>query len=107
MTNFKELLKKHEIVLVDFYAEWCAPCRMMTPILNELKQAVGDRIEIVKINIDLPNNHELTSSYNIRAVPTMMLFRDGKAVWQHSGIVSLADLRELIRKHSTVAEKCL
>lgn len=99
MENFKELIKGDKPVLVDFYAQWCAPCKMMTPILENLKQAMGDKVGIIKVDIDSPQNHESTVLYQIRSVPTLILFKNGKIIWRHSGVISTEDIREVVQKN--------
>jgi thioredoxin 1 len=77
--NFNELINGQTPVLVDFSAEWCGPCKMMAPVLSQLKDKMDDKLRILKIDVD--NNRELASKYNIRSVPTLMLFQDGKTKW--------------------------
>lgn len=96
-SSFQEILQSHEYVLIDFHAEWCGPCKMMKPILSELKHKVGDKVRIVKIDVD--KNQELSQKYQIRGVPTLMLFRNGKQVWQQSGVLSADALQKVIQEH--------
>lgn len=84
MAQFKDILKSNNLVLVDFYADWCAPCRMMPPILKEVKSTLGDRIKIIKIDVD--KNPQISAAYNIRSIPTIILFKEGKAIWTNTGV---------------------
>lgn len=97
MNNFTEIIKQSKPVLVDFYAAWCGPCKMMNPILKEVKDAVGTSAVILKINID--NNQNLAAQYQVRGVPTLLLFKEGKQVWRQSGVVEKNSLIDLIQKH--------
>lgn len=85
-------------VLVDFYADWCGPCKMLAPILQQVKDDLGDRLKIVKIDVD--KNQKLATKYNVRGVPTMMLFKNGKQLWRQSGVLQKNDILEVIREHS-------
>lgn len=88
--TFSELIRSEKPVLVDFSAEWCGPCRMLAPILEDVKQRVGDRALIYKLDID--RNPLIASSYQVMAVPTLIIFRDGKPVWRRSGVLSAAEI---------------
>jgi len=88
--NFKELTQSHPLVLVDFFAEWCGPCKMVPPILDEVKKTLGTKIKIVKIDVD--KNPSVSGSFQIRSIPTMVLFRNGSPVWRQSGVVPANEL---------------
>ena len=98
MEKFEDLIKLPMPVLVDFFAEWCGPCKAMKPVLEEVKQNVGDKARIVKIDVD--QHEELATKYRIQAVPTFIVFKKGEAVWRHSGVISGKDLKAVIEQNS-------
>ena len=98
--SFSNIIKGRTPVLVDFSAEWCAPCRMMAPVLKQLKDKVGPGIRIIKVDID--KNNQLASLYNIRSVPTLMLFRDGSLLWSGSGIMTTDYLENVISNNCNI-----
>lgn len=93
-TRFQELIEGNTPVLVDFYTDWCAPCKMMPPILKELKSKMGERITIIKI--DAEKNADAAIRYQVRGVPTLMLFQNGNVLWQQAGVVQAAQLQQII-----------
>ena len=95
--TFGEILRTEELVLVDFTATWCGPCKMMAPILDELKSAVGSKVLILKIDVD--KNPQASTAYNIKGVPTLILFKKGKIVWRQSGVVPSNVLKQIIEQH--------
>ena len=98
MENFNDIIKSDKLTLVDFFATWCGPCKMMHPILEQLKEEKGDSIRILKIDVD--DNEDLSMQYNIQSVPTLMLFKSGEIVWRQSGAKSLNELKSLIAQFS-------
>jgi thioredoxin 1 len=95
--KFQEIINQDKPVLVDFYATWCGPCKMMSPILEELKHLVGDRAVILKIDVD--KNQQVASVYQVRGVPTLIIFKKGKIVWRRSGVMAAKDLVALLDQH--------
>ena len=97
MDNFNEIINGDQLTLVDFYATWCGPCKMMHPVLVQLKDELGDSIRIIKIDVD--KNESLSMTHRIQSVPTLMLFRKGEVLWRQSGALSLNDLKSIIAQH--------
>lgn len=96
-SKFSEIVKDTKPVLVDFYADWCGPCQVLAPILEEVKSDLGDKVKIIKIDVD--KNQALATNFHVRGVPTLILFKEGEQVWRQSGLVSKRDLTELIESH--------
>ncbi|WP_420601123.1 thioredoxin [Flagellimonas sp.] len=96
-TSFTKLIKSKPRVLVDFYADWCGPCKVLAPILSQVKEELGDQIRIAKIDVD--KNPKIAGKYQVRGVPTMLLFKDGKQVWRQSGVVQKNELVNIINSH--------
>lgn len=95
-SKFQELIKGDTPVLIDFYADWCAPCKMMPPILKELKKAMGDRINIIKI--DTEKNPDVAIRYQVRGIPNLVLIHKGQVIWQQPGVIRMPHLQQMIEK---------
>lgn len=93
--NFSTLINTKRAVLVDFYADWCGPCKMLAPILKEVKKDLEDGIKIIKIDVD--KNQHLAAKYQVRGVPTMILFKNGEQVWRQSGVLQKNDIINVIK----------
>lgn len=94
MEKFNEMINGEQLTLVDFFATWCGPCKMMHPILEQLKEKMGDDIRILKVDVD--KNEALSMQYRIQSVPTLILFKKGEMLWRQSGAMSLNDLMQKI-----------
>ncbi|SEK92753.1 thioredoxin [Maribacter orientalis] len=94
-SSFSEIIKGETPVLVDFFADWCGPCKSLAPILKDVKSDLGDSIKVIKIDVD--KNQALATQYQVRGVPTMILFKNGKQVWRQSGVVPKHDLLQIIK----------
>ena len=94
MEKFNEMINGEQLTLVDFFATWCGPCKMMHPNLEQLKEKMGDDIRILKVDVD--KNEALSMQYRIQSVPTLMLFKKGEMLWRQSGAMSLNDLMQKI-----------
>ena len=96
--TFNELIQSNKPVLVDFFAEWCGPCKVMAPILKEVKLEIGDAVSILKVDVD--KNPQAAAAYQVQGVPTLILFREGKVLWRQSGVVPKNGLVGVIQKFS-------
>ena len=94
--TFNEIINSDKPVLVDFFAEWCGPCKMMAPILKDVKKEVGDAVTIIKVDVD--KSPQAAQEYQVQGVPTLILFKNGKLLWRQSGVVPKAGLVGVIKK---------
>ena len=97
MSSFRELINSDKPVLVDFYAEWCGPCKTMSPVLEELKEELGDKARIIKVDVD--RNTKAAVYYGVRGVPTFMLFKNGDVLWREAGVIPKHELLDVINRH--------
>ncbi len=96
-SNFKTIVNSKDVVLVDFFGTWCGPCQALMPILKDVKDELGDALKIVKIDID--KNRELATQYQVRSVPTMILFKEGQPKWRQSGVLQKRAIIDVINTH--------
>jgi len=96
-SSFKDIVNSEDVVLVDFFGTWCGPCQALMPILKDVKDELGEAIKIVKIDID--KNQSLAVKYQVRSVPTMILFKDGEPKWRQSGVLQKKDIIHVIETH--------
>lgn len=94
MHKFNDIINSANPVLVDFFATWCGPCQMLSPVLKQVKDNLGDRITIIKIDVD--KNQELAKKHQVRGVPTMMFFQEGKQLWRQSGVLTKEEIIKII-----------
>jgi len=96
--NFNDIINTDQLVLVDFYADWCGPCKMLAPILKQVKHELKDAIKIIKIDVD--KNNVIASKYQVRGVPTMLLFKNGSQLWRQSGVLQKNDIIATIKQYT-------
>ena len=95
--SFNILINSDQTVLVDFFATWCGPCKLLAPILKQVKDELGDSIKIIKVDVD--KNQPLAAKYQVRGVPTLLLFKNGKQLWRQSGVLQKNELVSIINQH--------
>ena len=96
MTNFEQTISQSKPTLVDFYARWCGPCQMQAPIIDKIKADYGDKLNVLKVDVE--HDRELATVYRVSAIPTLVLFKDGRTVWRASGLRSAADIDSKIKE---------
>ncbi|GAA3561585.1 thioredoxin [Snuella lapsa] len=97
-SSFETIINSNQPVLIDFFADWCEPCKMLAPILKQVKDELGTSVKIIKIDVD--KNQALATKYQVRGVPTMLLFKNGQQLWRQSGVLQKNDIIAIIRSHS-------
>lgn len=97
-SNFNTIINSETPVLIDFFADWCGPCKMLAPILKQVKEDLGEDIKIIKIDVD--ENQLLASKYQVRGVPTMLLFKSGKQVWRQSGVLQKDQIVSVVKQYT-------
>ena len=95
MGTFQEIIKSDHPVLVDFHADWCAPCKTMNPILKNIKKELGDKLKIIKINVD--NNQQVANRFQVKGIPTFILFQNSEIKWRQSGVLSETKFLEILK----------
>lgn len=98
MAQFKDIINENKPVLIDFYADWCQPCKMVTPILQNVKKELGDKVKIIKINVD--SNPEISAKYGIKSIPTLMLFKNGQLRYNQAGVLPAEEIKKIIFANS-------
>ena len=96
--TFQEIIQSEKPVLIDFFAEWCGPCKMLAPVLKDVKNTLGEKVQIVKIDVD--KNQTLAGQYQIRSVPTLMIAKKGKILWKESGMLTKGQLVQLLEQYA-------
>lgn len=96
--KFNEIIKSKTPVLIDFFADWCGPCKALAPILKEVKEELGDEVKIIKIDVD--KNEQLAAKYQVRGVPTMIVFQNGEQKWRQSGVLQKDEIVQVIKSNS-------
>ncbi len=100
LNNFKDIISSPTPTLVDFYADWCGPCKMQTPILEELSRRAKGKVKVIKVDVD--RNRDASIRYGVRTIPTLMLFQRGEVVWRHIGVAPLDELEQVVNYHDKI-----
>ncbi|HCX22772.1 MAG: thioredoxin [Flammeovirgaceae bacterium] len=98
MSQFHELINRNTPTLVDFYADWCAPCRLMPPILKDVKNELGEQVNVLKVDVE--KNRKAASKYDIRSIPTLLIFKNGKVMWRKTGVAQAHEITKAVKKMS-------
>ncbi|MFB9056101.1 thioredoxin [Mariniflexile ostreae] len=96
-TNFSTIIGSEKLILIDFFADWCGPCKALAPILKDVKKELGDQVRIIKIDVD--KNQALAAQYQVKGVPTMVLFKNGKQQWRESGVLQKNNIISVLKAH--------
>ncbi|MBE9584333.1 thioredoxin [Mucilaginibacter sp. JRF] len=96
MASFQDIIASEKPVLIDFSAEWCGPCKMMPPILQQVKNAMGDKVTVIKIDVD--KNPSVANAYNVQSVPTLMVFKNSESKWRQSGVIQAGQLEQVLNQ---------
>ena len=102
LEDFKTIISRDSLTLIDFYATWCGPCRATHKILDRLEQELTGEVDVLRIDIDHPDNVELVREYRIMSVPTLMLFRKSRKLWRESGVLSVDSIADVVRRYRRV-----
>lgn len=97
-SSFNRIIDSEQLVLVDFHADWCGPCKVLAPILKEVKAELGAGVKIIKIDVD--KNQPLSAKYQVRGVPTMLLFKEGKQLWRQSGVLQKEEIISVLKQYA-------
>lgn len=95
--NFSKIIQTDKPILVDFYADWCGPCRLMPPILKEVKERMGDQVQIFKVNVD--EHNDVASHFQVSSIPTLMIFKHGQLLWREPGVKNAAQLQQILQQY--------
>jgi thioredoxin 1 len=96
--SFSDIINGNKPVLIDFYADWCGPCKTLSPIIQEVAREMGDAVRVIKIDVD--KNQPLASKYQVRGIPTMIVFKNGEPVWRQSGVLPKDQIIQAVQQHS-------
>ncbi len=99
MANFNQLINGSTPVLVDFYADWCAPCRMVAPILEQVASSLDGSVKIIKVNVD--KNQQAAAKYGVRSIPTLILFQNGEIKWQGVGVIQADQIEQIVKSNTS------
>lgn len=101
MSNrFQHIINSNKMVLVDFYADWCIPCKQVPPILKQVKVELNESLRIIKVNVD--KNPLIATKYQIRNLPTVIIFKNGELIWKGMGVIDIEDIKTVIQNHKII-----